>query len=89
MRFGKADSSLVRRLSHRAVHEGSIANKPEESVRLLLALLCHFPDAKEELSVALIVDHMNKAIPFRQETTHLASIEDGAAMRVDETQHWE
>jgi hypothetical protein len=70
MRFGKADYSLVRRLSRVAFHEGSIANKPEESVRLLLALLCHFPDAKEELSGALIVDHMNKAIPLRQETTH-------------------
>ena len=58
-------------------------------MRLLLALLCHFPDAKEKLSAALIVGHMNKAIASRQKTTHLASIADDAAMRVDETQHWD
>jgi len=65
MRLGKADS-LVRRLSRVAFHGGSIANRTEERVRLLLALLGHFPDAKEELSVALIVDHMNKAVASRQ-----------------------
>jgi len=55
-------------------------------VWLFFALLCHFADAEEEFSVILVDHAMNEAIPFRQKSVHLVSIEDGVAIKVDETQ---